>query len=65
MEKIMSKTTDNTEVRELSEDKLKAVAGGWPGAWMGFHDNNYTPHGGGFQNETYDTSITFGWSHIT
>ena len=50
---------------ELSEDKLNAVAGGWPGAWMGSHDNNYTPHGGGFQNETYDTSITFGWSHIT
>jgi hypothetical protein len=48
---------------ELSEDKLKAVTGGWPGAWMGPHDNNYTPHGGGFQNETYDTSITFGWGH--
>ena len=27
-------TNDRRIDLELSEDKLKAVAGGWPGAWM-------------------------------
>jgi hypothetical protein len=31
MEKIMTKTTDNTEVRELTEE-LDRIAGGWPGS---------------------------------
>jgi hypothetical protein len=32
MEKIMSKPTDNTEVRELAAEDLDCVAGGWPGS---------------------------------
>ena len=62
----MSKTTHNTEDRELLTDDLQHVtAGSWFFPLGLSLPENYTPNGGGFQNETYDTSFAFGWSHIT